>query len=381
VTTFDSYTIGEFFLYISGLNHTNVTVQHFNPNNKYCVIGDQCNLHFKSIGLTLDDILYEELRKDSPLSQQIVSIKVSAGLVTLMFVAGLINSFLSFITFQNKEAQQVGCGLYLLASSVTSFLTISMFFVKFWFVVLTQIDDSTNILIHQSGCKSIEPILKFFLYFDGWLNACVAIERAFHVYKGVTFDKQKSRLVARWIIVILPLCVLLTFVHEFIYRNVFSYEVSGNGTQVMNARRYDWCVTGYSLAVQTYNTIILFVHLFGPFVANLFSALFIVFGVARTRSKTQKSQNINLLIRKQFNEHKQLIISPMVLLALSVPRLVISLLPGCVNASENLWLYLSAYFISFMPSILVFLIFVAPSKLYMKTFKDSFKKWRHRTRQ
>ena len=29
VTTFDSYTIGEFSLYISGLNHTNVTVQHF----------------------------------------------------------------------------------------------------------------------------------------------------------------------------------------------------------------------------------------------------------------------------------------------------------------------------------------------------------------
>ncbi|CAF1691471.1 unnamed protein product, partial [Adineta ricciae] len=94
------------------------------PTNKYSVIGDQCNLHYKSIGLTLDDILYEELKKNSTLSQQIVSIKLSAALATIMFFGGLINSFLSWVTYQNKDAQQVGCGFYLLASSITSFLTI-----------------------------------------------------------------------------------------------------------------------------------------------------------------------------------------------------------------------------------------------------------------
>ncbi|UJR19304.1 hypothetical protein I4U23_022433, partial [Adineta vaga] len=62
--------------------------------------------------------------------------------------------------------------------------------------------------------------------------------------------------------------------------------------------------------------------------------------VARKRSKAQKNQSLKLYIREQFNEHKQLIISPIVLLALSIPRLIISLLPGCVNASENLCLQL-----------------------------------------
>ncbi|CAF1081204.1 unnamed protein product [Adineta ricciae] len=256
-----------------------------------------------------------------------------------------------------------------------------MFFIKFWFVVLTQINDTTNLSIHRAGCKVIEPFLKLLLYFDGWLNACVAIERAFHVYKGVKFNKQTSRTAARWIICILPICVLFTLLHEFIYRNVFSYEISKNETEVVKTRRYVWCVTGYSRPIQNYNTTILFVHLVGPFVANLFSALFIIFGVARQRSKAQNNQSVKVHIRIQFKEHKQLIISPVILLCLSIPRLAISLLPGCVNTSEYLWLYLSAYFISFMPSILIFVIFVAPSELYMKTFKTSLKKWRRQAHQ
>ncbi|CAF1512833.1 unnamed protein product [Adineta ricciae] len=121
---------------------------------------------------------------------------------------------------------------------------------------------------------------------------------------------------------------------------------------------------------------ILFFHLLGPFVANLFSALFIILGAARQRSKAQSNRSMKMHIREQISEHRQLLISPIVLLLLSIPRLVISLLPGCVNASEKLWLYLGAYFISFVPSILIFVIFVVPSELYMKTFKESITKWR-----
>jgi hypothetical protein len=114
------------------------------------------------------------------------------------------------------------------------------------------------------------------------------------------------------------------------------------------------------------------------FLANLFSALFIIFGAARQRSETRTEQTFSEHVREQLSEHKQLIISPVILLVLSIPRLIISLLPGCVKTSENLWLYLSAYFISFIPSMLIFLIFVAPSELYMKAFKQSFKSVRQR---
>ncbi len=361
------------------------------PRDSGCVIGDRCNLYVKSIGLTLDDILRDEFRLNTAFINQSFSIQISATLTIIMFVGGLVNSILSFITFKNKDSQQVGCGMYLLASSITSLLTVSMFTIKFWFVVLTQINVSTNLSVLRGGCVSIEPILKLFLYFDGWLNACVAIERVVHVFKGVHFDKKKSKRFARWIIVILPLCIMSTLIHEPLNRDLFVYQPEINKTEENETyvnkinegmtERNVWCITRYSSSIQDYNTAILFFHLVAPYIANLFSALFIIFGAARQRSVARTDYTFREHVKKQFSEHKQLIISPVVLLVLSMPRLIISLLPGCAKTSENLWLYLSAYFISFTPSMLIFIIFVVPSDLYMKTFRESFSSGRRRTRR
>ena len=290
-----------------------------------------------------------------------------------MFVGGLINSVLSLITFQNKQCRQVGCGIYLLASSMTSFLTISMFTIKFWFVVFSHINVSTSLSVLRGGCRSIEVILKFSFYLDAWFNACVAVERAVNVFKRVNFDKKKSKYFARRIILILPFCIIGTLMHELVYRELFVYQSKTNNTDEGVTERYVSCVTHYSPAVQNYNTTILFFHLVVPFLANLLSALFIIFGGARQRSVARTGKTFSEHVREQFSEHKHLIISPVILLLLSIPRLIISLLSGCVKTSENLWLYLSAYFISFIPSMLIFLIFVAPSELYMRAFKQSLK--------
>ncbi|CAF1084946.1 unnamed protein product [Adineta steineri] len=362
----------------------NLLLSHDGPELSSCVIGDQCNFYLKGIGLTLDDILRDELKPNIVLNNQSFSIKLSAGLTIIMFVAGLINSILSFITFQNKDSQQVGCGMYLLVSSITSLLAISMFIIKFWFVVLTHINVSTSLSVLRGGCLSIEPILKLFLYLDGWLNACVAVERAVLILKGVKFDKKKSKSIARRIILILPFCILGTLIHELAFRRLFEYETAPDTadtstTKEDTIKRYVSCITRYSPSVQDYNTAVLFFHLVGPFIINLFSALFIIFGGARQRSMARTNQSLKEHVQQQFSEHKQLIISPIVLLILSIPRLIISLLPGCVKTSENLWLYLGPYLISFTPPMLVFLIFVFPSELYMKAFKKLFIRIRGRT--
>ncbi|CAF3704777.1 unnamed protein product [Adineta steineri] len=382
VTTRDPRTIGNFSVIISGPN--NISLTPFSTKQSSCVIGDQCNFYIKGIGLTLDDILRDELQPNTVLNNQSFSIKLSAGLTIIMFVAGLINSILSFITFQHKDSQQVGCGIYLLASSITSLLATSMFLIKFWFVVLTHINVSTSLSVLRGGCASIEPILKLFLYLDGWLNACVAVERAVLIFKGVKFDKNKSRSIARRTILILPFCILGTLIHELAYRRLFVYETAPDTTNMNKTnedtiKRYVSCITRYSPSIQDYNTAVLFFHLVGPFIVNLFSALFIIFGGAHQRSMARTNQSFKEHVQEQFREHKQLIISPIVLLVLSIPRLIISLLPGCAKTSENLWLYLGAYFISFTPSMLIFLIFVLPSELYMKSFKQSFIRIRRRT--
>lgn len=138
------------------------------------------------------------------------------------------------------------------------------------------------------------------------------------------------------------------------------------------------CVIRCSASFQIYYTITLYLHLLVPFLVNLFSTSFIIFGTARQRSATQRNQTLKEHVFKQINEHKQLLISPVVLLLLAIPHLILSLVSGCVDPSDNPWLYLCGYFISYIPPMLIFIVFVLPSKLYTKTFKESISFWKIR---
>ncbi|CAF4245336.1 unnamed protein product, partial [Adineta steineri] len=222
VTTFYSDVTESFSIIVSG--PTNTSVKRIIENHDECVIGGSCNVQIKGIGITLDDILRYEIKRNMTLKNQPLLVKMSVVLANVMFLMGLINGILSLLTFQNANLRKVGCGIYLLASSITSLLTIFMFTIKFWFVLLIQMNSSINISIRRGGCISIEPLLKLFLYFDTWLNACVAIERAIHVYQGIHFNKEKSKRLARWIIFILPFCITATIIHEPLHRDIFEHQ-------------------------------------------------------------------------------------------------------------------------------------------------------------
>ncbi|CAF1420610.1 unnamed protein product [Adineta ricciae] len=132
-----------------------------------------------------------------------------------------------------------------------------------------------------------------------------------------------------------------------------------------------WCRTRYSSSLQYSDTIVLFIHLIGPFLANLCSALFIICGSTRQRSKIRENNTCRTHIYKQLHEHKQLLIGPIILPFLSLPHVIILLSSECVNTNRYKWLLLFSYFISFTPSALIFVIFVLPSDLYKKSFEKS----------
>jgi len=390
VTTFDPNVRGSFTLLVTGPH--NITLNRINKKHSSCVVGDQCSLFTKGIGLTIDDILRNKIQSNISFQKQSTLIQTAAGLTMIMFVIGFINGIFSLITFSNKELRKVGCGIYLLASSITSLLTITMFTIKFWFVVFIQLYSIVRSPILRIDCAFIGPILKLCLYLDGWLNACVAIERTINVSKGVNFNQKVSRHTARWVIFILLIFIMGTIVHEPIHHELFEHitqrynpmNISNNLTMNMTMKNEHnvLCVIRYSRSVQTYNTITLFIHLIVPFLVNLFSALFIIFGTARRRSTAQTNKkSFKEHVINQIREHKQLLISPFILLLLALPRLIMSLISGCVDPSENPWLYLCGYLISFTPPMLVFAVFVLPSELYRKIFNDSITRCRQHIHQ
>ena len=387
VTTFHASVRGSFTILVTGPH--NLTLNKITTKHSSCVIGDQCNPFQKTIGLAINDILRNQVQQNASFGKQSSLIKVAAAITMIMFSIGFINGIFSLMTFKNKELRKIGCGIYLLASSITSLLTITMFTIKFWFVVLTQLYSTVNSNVLRFDCVFIGPALKLCSYFDGWLNACVAIERTVNVSKGVNFDKKMSQRMARRMLFILPIIILGSLVHEPICHDLFEYKIPiyrpiDNNITVNESmadgfeyttEHHVLCIVRYSRFLQIYNTVTLFFHLIVPFVANLCSALFIIFGTARRRSLTQKQQTFKEHAFKQLSEHKQLLISPTILLTLTIPRLILALVSGCVDPSTNPWLYLCGYFISFTPSMLIFAVFVLPSELYTKTFKESMKQF------
>jgi hypothetical protein len=95
---------------------------------------------------------------------------------------------------------------------------------------------------------------------------------------------------------------------------------------------------------------------------------------ARTRSNSQKKTPFKEHLREQLQHHKHLLISPLILVVLALPRLIISFLSGCMKSARDSWLYLIGYFISFVPSMMTFVVFVLPSEMYRKEFSKSMKR-------
>jgi len=67
---------------------------------------------------------------------------------------------------------------------------------------------------------------------------------------------------------------------------------------------------------------------------------------ARTCSKSQKTKTYKEHLLEQLHHHKHLLISPIILVALAVPRLIISFLSGCMKSVRDSWLFYFMYFIN-----------------------------------
>ncbi|CAF1540491.1 unnamed protein product [Rotaria magnacalcarata] len=93
-------------------------------NGAQCFYGTQCQFSKQQFGLSLDAILGYQIRSNLSISRQSIYVKISSIVASIMLLFGLISGILSILTFQSKPSLKVGCGIYLLASSITSILTI-----------------------------------------------------------------------------------------------------------------------------------------------------------------------------------------------------------------------------------------------------------------
>jgi len=338
-----------------------------------CFYGRQCQFTIQGFGLSLDAILGYQILPHMRLRRQLSTVKISMALTAIMFALGILNGILSLITFRVKQVQEVGCGIYLLSSSINSILTITIFALKFCILLLSQMGSINNQSFLYIQCILVDFLLRICLSLDQWLNACVATERTVTVLQGAKFNKKMSKQVAKWVICVVILIVISSVIHDPIHRKL----IKDND----NEEQRIWCIVTYSNEVNIFNSFVNIVHFFIPFLINIFSSIFIIVTVARQRALSRPRQTYGEHLFEQTREHKHLLFSSCLLILLAIPRVVISFISSCMKSARDPWLYLLAYFISFAPPILTFVVFVLPSKAYTVAFRKSLQQCRRDLRR
>jgi hypothetical protein len=335
-----------------------------------CFYGSQCQFTTSGFGLSLDSILTYHIQPHVKLIHQPILVQVTAGLCIIFIIIGFLNGLLSLIIFKNKLVCEVGCGVYLLVSSINILLTMTFFGLKVWILLLAQMSIIENRTFLTIQCYSIDFFLRFCLCMDQWLNACVALERAVCTIKGAGFNKNKSKRVAKVMIIILVIFNIGTNIHDPIYRKLIDGERSFEDDDDYIPQI--WCIINYKPAsLSTYNNIIHTFNFFGSFITNFLSAIILITKKSVQRANVQSHRNFFDILREQSHEHKHLLIAPIVLVILAIPRLIIAYTTKCMESQDDAWLYLIAYFIPFTSTMLTFVIFVVPSEFYKKEFRKA----------
>ena len=107
---------------------------------------------------------------------------------------------------------------------------------------------------------------------DQWLNDCVAFQRVYTTTKGARFDKKKSKQTARIIIIILPIFITSSLIHDLIHRKLID-QINDDDESYQNRLS---CIVIYSSKIQFYNSFIHIFHFILSFLINLFSAIILI---------------------------------------------------------------------------------------------------------
>lgn len=326
--------------------------------------GALCQFSVGQHGLSVDALVGMEMRTGTALSKQSVLIKLCIAFLSLMIILGSIGNFLCIITLVRKNSRKSGCGYYLLLTSICNQLALVLLGLRFVYFLVTQMvvwDDQTLSLIL---CRCLEYTLILSPNLSNWLSACVSIERTLAVVRGGRFNHQTSIRAAKYLCIILVIVLGGLTVHEPLSRQLIEDPRLG---------RYTWCIAQYkSVPWRALASTLSIIHLLGPFLINFFSTCILVVAISRQKINVRKTKNpqaFTVVLHEQIARYKHLIISPIVLLILASPRLIITLGSLCIDTTWRNYIFLAGYIISFIPFMTTLFIFIIPSPVYQDELK------------
>ncbi|CAF0992641.1 unnamed protein product [Adineta steineri] len=69
-----------------------------------CFFGDECQFYTKDLGSTLDEILGYELKRNTILPKQFITVIMRITITMIIFVIGIVNCILSIMVYGNQTS-------------------------------------------------------------------------------------------------------------------------------------------------------------------------------------------------------------------------------------------------------------------------------------
>jgi hypothetical protein len=329
---------------------------------KECFYGPFCQFSSAAYILSLSDIIGSHIDiTDRSFFKQSKVTQTAVILISSVVILGIILNALSISTFIQRETHLVGCGLYLLTSSIIGLMTAVMLISKMIFLLR----DIQNIF----SCIIVEYFLIWCSSSCEWLNASVAFERTIAVKRGTQYSRSKSKYVAKWMTPIILLLLALICIPE-----LFSYKI---------VRTRNLCISNVNDEqpdhLKIHRTLHVFLFII-PLLINLLSSVIIISSILESKQRTtgnilnNTQQSITWgvhlkLIQTQILKHKHILIGPILLSLLSLPRPIFTFITVCTVLDRHAIQTLLAYLVGFFPSMAIIFAFIWPSQAYRSALR------------
>ena len=133
-----------------------------------------------------------------------------------------------------------------------------------------------------------------------------------------------------------------------------------------------WCVGRFSQFSGRFNRAIVFIHHIVPFILQLICGFVVIVLIARKRASATGGTAVHLF-RGYLVTHKDLFIPACFIILSALPQFIISFSLACTDFNQA-WQRYSltvAYFLSFTPQTLTYVLYIRPSSLFKEEFANT----------
>ena len=312
-----------------------------------CDYGRMCQFSSRELSFTLDSLIGQE-------SRGVQSIYVA--LATLLFFLGGLTNYASFITFRRSTPRKVGVGNYLLFVSILNQCSLISLLLKVMLIFFSALMSSVS-------CKLISYMLSVSTRYNFWITSWITVDRVLFVLFPFSGYLKKPR-----IAYLNSLITLLVVGTMHVHKLIFYIAIDDPSGKVE-------CVANFPLHLSSYKYANVMAHHLIPFCIQVLSVALLIVLTARSRARTSSSSNRQTFLetlRRQLNSQKELYITPLIIVLTGLPQIIISSSFSCQELST--WqkhLLCIAYFLSYAPQLLGFVLFVLPSTSYLGEFRQT----------